>query len=501
MADERPSVLQAAAFTRQQVEALLKITTPYVLTGEAIIAALGYTPANAANVVTLDDAQTITGIKVFSSGNVEVRSSGPATNANYWLRDDAGLNQGVLYWQRSDDTIRLLRYNAAGTVPEGTLTLQATNLLWNSNAVWHAGNFTPSDYLPVTGGALSGSLSVAGSLTASGNIVITAGYLDIGSSRTSDTIIEIGGRAGSATITGIDFHTGATATSYDVRILATGGNGVNGGGALSITALASTGVSINGNQITSTGVGAGTAAVSPSDAFHASTSAGQQVAVRFSHGATLRGLIGVPGTAGQIIIGSNVGDLCIRSENGVVRFGNGNTVFGVFDSTRLVPAPDNTLTCGGPINRWSVVYAATGAINTSDARDKTEVSPLSTGEVAAGVELSGAVGTFQWLASISEKGDAARMHVGLTVQRAIQIMESHGLDPMAYGFICYDEWEGEPEQREWDEAAEEWVVVRAARPGGNTYGFRHDQLLLFITAAERSARQALEARVAALEAA
>jgi hypothetical protein len=90
------------------------------------------------------------------------------------------------------------------------------------------------------------------------------------------------------------------------------------------------------------------------------------------------------------------------------------------------------------------VYAGTGTINTSDAREKTPVVPLTAAEIAAAQELAGEIGTFQFLSSVAEKGaENARHHVGMTVQRAIEVMESHGLDPFGYAFICYDEWDTE----------------------------------------------------------
>lgn len=51
-------------------------------------------------------------------------------------------------------------------------------------------------------------------------------------------------------------------------------------------------------------------------------------------------------------------------------------------------------------------------------------------------------------ARAAEKGGAARQHIGMTVQRAIEILRSHGLDPFAYGFICYDQWGELPEIRD-----------------------------------------------------
>jgi hypothetical protein len=58
-------------------------------------------------------------------------------------------------------------------------------------------------------------------------------------------------------------------------------------------------------------------------------------------------------------------------------------------------------------------------------------------------------------------------------------MTAHGLNPMAYGFICYDEWPADAE---------------AGLSAGNRYSLRPDELLLFIA-------RGFDARLAALEAA
>lgn len=110
---------------------------------------------------------------------------------------------------------------------------------------------------------------------------------------------------------------------------------------------------------------------------------------------------------------------------------------------------------------WSELFAANGTINTSDAREKTSVRPFTPAELAAGVELGRGIGVYQWLAMVEAKGDSARQHISITVQGAIAILESHGLDPFAYGFICYDQWEDLPEIRD-----EEGEIVQEHRPGG-----------------------------------
>lgn len=163
----------------------------------------------------------------------------------------------------------------------------------------------------------------------------------------------------------------------------------------------------------------------------------------------------------------------------------------------LHPVADNARPLGLAGARWSVVYAGSGTINTSDAREKTPVTALSKAELAAAKELAKEIGTYQWLAAVEEKGEGARHHAGLTVQRAIEVLESHSLNPFTYGFICYDEWEAEDPVY----AEEGETVMQAGRAAGNRYSFRMDELALFIARGQAQRQDELEARIVALEAA
>ncbi|WP_443136581.1 tail fiber domain-containing protein [Methylobacterium sp. Leaf399] len=131
----------------------------------------------------------------------------------------------------------------------------------------------------------------------------------------------------------------------------------------------------------------------------------------------------------------------------------------------------------------ATLYAATGAINTSDAREKSPLAPLSAAEIAASVALGRRIGTFRFLEAVRRKGAAARLHVGLTVQEAIGVLEAHGLDPFAFGFICHDVLDPDPE-----------ASAGTGAGAGDRYGFRSDELLLFLA-------RGFEARLTALEAA
>lgn len=212
----------------------------------------------------------------------------------------------------------------------------------------------------------------------------------------------------------------------------------------------------------------------------------------------------------------------------------------------VFPAVDNVSNLGLGGFRWKEIFAANGTINTSDARKKTEVISFKDAEIEAAKALSKEIGVFQFLDSVAKKGDEARKHIGMTVQRAIEIMQSHGLDPFNYSFICYDKWDDEfiehpaiyeqviVEEAEyetlpaWDEPVTETLVIdgkkaqisrtihhpkqmklikdsvigdgpvlqeawkEQTRVAGDSYGFRMDQLLAFIA-------RGIEARLSELE--
>lgn len=105
----------------------------------------------------------------------------------------------------------------------------------------------------------------------------------------------------------------------------------------------------------------------------------------------------------------------------------------------IYPAGDNTQTLGKSGNRFSVVYAGTSAINTSDATMKKWLGQLPEQELAALRACDTCYGAYQMLDAIAEKGEGhARIHFGIRAQDAIKIFEDHGLDPWRYAWFCRD---------------------------------------------------------------
>ena len=152
------------------------------------------------------------------------------------------------------------------------------------------------------------------------------------------------------------------------------------------------------------------------------------------------------------------------------------------------PGTDNAQTLGTSGLRWSVVYAATGTINTSDTREKTWRGTATEAELRAARRIIGELGFFQWNAAIAVKGEAgARLHFGARAQAVWAIMADEGLiEPIAdgaapssrYAFLCHDQW---------DEAA-----AGEGGSAGDRFGLRTDQLAMFLIAAQGARLAALE---------
>lgn len=158
-------------------------------------------------------------------------------------------------------------------------------------------------------------------------------------------------------------------------------------------------------------------------------------------------------------------------------------------AAQLSPFTDNSMQLGGPSNRWSVVYAGTATINTSDLNSKTDVAELSDSEIRVAKKLAKQYRTYKL-----KEGSSGRTHVGAIAQWVMDTFSSEGLDPLQYGICCYDEWEAQAE--EVDEAGN---LVSPAVEAGSRYGLRYEELNSFVNAGLNAWLIDLEDRLASLE--
>ncbi len=165
-------------------------------------------------------------------------------------------------------------------------------------------------------------------------------------------------------------------------------------------------------------------------------------------------------------------------------------------STNFYPHADDTTDLGHPSYRWDDVYATNASIQTSDSREKTTLTTLTTNEINASKALAKEFGTYKWLSAVSEKGSNARTHIGITAQKVKEIMEANSLDATKYAFYCYDEWDATEEEtvenNKDDEGNPIKEVIKPAKAAGNRYGIRYSELHSFIVAGFNARLTALE---------
>lgn len=144
--------------------------------------------------------------------------------------------------------------------------------------------------------------------------------------------------------------------------------------------------------------------------------------------------IGAPNMVGAItgLRMNNQGNVYVDSFNS----GTTTTAGGFF-----LPGTDNVMNLGGPINRWTQLFAGTSTINTSDITEKTlttENSDVNINSLVTALQDLPTI-TYQWNDSITKKGsDKARYHTGYSAQTVQSALISKGIDPEKTALWCND---------------------------------------------------------------
>ena len=152
-----------------------------------------------------------------------------------------------------------------------------------------------------------------------------------------------------------------------------------------------------------------------------------------------------------------------------------------FDDEQFYPTPDNLLKLGNPSYRWTTVYATTGSINTSDVNAKQDIAELDAAEKRVAVAIKSLIKKYRFKDAVSEKGEAARIHVGAVAQEVQAAFVAEGLDPTRYALFCSDTWyevDGKAAEPATPYTAETEGAVEVTR-----LGLRYEELLAFVIAA------------------
>lgn len=142
------------------------------------------------------------------------------------------------------------------------------------------------------------------------------------------------------------------------------------------------------------------------------------------------------------------------------------------------PGISETTTLGTSSSLWAQLYAATSTIATSDEREKQDIGEIPDAVFRAWAKVEFV--QFKFRSAVAKKGNAARTHIGVIAQRIKTAFESEGLNPFAYGLLCYDKWEYDPEEK---------------TPAGDRYAVRYEECLALECAYQRWRLAKIEERL------
>lgn len=163
-----------------------------------------------------------------------------------------------------------------------------------------------------------------------------------------------------------------------------------------------------------------------------------------------------------VLVGTIVGLQSNATTAALVNSSNNGVFFnGASSPPTLSPTTDNAYSCGFSSFRWTVIYATTGTINTSDRNQKQDEAQLSVAELAVAVRIKSLIKKYKYKDAVQDKGNDARIHVGVIAQDVRDAFIAEGLDANRYGIFCSD----------------------TDKDDVTTLGVRYEEMLAFVIAA------------------
>jgi hypothetical protein len=163
-----------------------------------------------------------------------------------------------------------------------------------------------------------------------------------------------------------------------------------------------------------------------------------------------------------VLVGTIVGLKSNATTAALVNSSSNGVFFnGASSPPTLSPTTDNSYSCGFSSFRWTVIYATTGTINTSDRNEKEDIEELSLAELAVARRIKSLIKKFRFKDAVQSKGSQARIHVGAIAQEVQDAFTAEGLNANHYGLFCSD----------------------TSEEGITTLGLRYEELLAFVIAA------------------
>ena len=99
---------------------------------------------------------------------------------------------------------------------------------------------------------------------------------------------------------------------------------------------------------------------------------------------------------------------------------------------------DNVVALGSASARFDDAYITNGVTTGSDRNLKQDIEELSDAEQRVAQACKSLIRKYRLISSVEEKGDDARIHIGIIAQELEAAFTAEGLDASRYGMFCQD---------------------------------------------------------------
>jgi cytoskeletal protein CcmA (bactofilin family) len=120
--------------------------------------------------------------------------------------------------------------------------------------------------------------------------------------------------------------------------------------------------------------------------------------------------------------------------------GNANIIYPARNSSGTIAASDNSIDLGASGVRFNDAFITNGVTTGSDRNLKQDIEELSDAEKRVAVACKSLLRKWRWKDAVEEKGDDARIHIGIIAQDLQDAFTAEGLDAARYGMFCSDTW-------------------------------------------------------------
>ena len=174
-----------------------------------------------------------------------------------------------------------------------------------------------------------------------------------------------------------------------------------------------------------------------------------------------------------------------------IQYSGSSSYNAIVPASTLGSTTSSNINLGHQYARWNGVYLKISPNVSSDREYKRDIEELSEAEKRVAVACKGLIRKYRMRDAYEEKGENARLHIGIVAQDLQDAFTAESLDAHRYGMFCSDTWHQatvttEDEDGNVTTSVEDFELVEHAPEGATNIteitrlSVRYEELLAFI---------------------